>query len=130
MNAEMTETSLDARVRQIVILAVGALWDASYEPYAHEMEAQHVGLSDEQVTALAAGAIPHDLADHERVAGRLARQLTAERRVDAEAEAAFGLKSLVDLSLLVGFFHTICALLSVFEVPAPARAPQPTTSAT
>lgn len=134
MNAEMTETSLDARVRQIVILAVGAVWDAGYELYAHEMEAQHVGLSDEQVTALAAGTIPHDLADHERVAGQVARQLTAERRVNAElyaeAEAAFGPKSLVDLTLLVGFFHTICALLNVFEVPAPARASHPTASAT
>jgi 4-carboxymuconolactone decarboxylase len=134
MNAEMTETSLDERVRQIVILAVGAVWGASYELYAHELEARYVGLSDEQVTALAAGSIPEDLADHERIAGRLARQLTAERRVDAElyaeAEAAFGPESLVDLTLLVGFYHTICAVLNVFEVPAPTRAPQPTTSAT
>jgi hypothetical protein len=51
--------------------------------------------------------------------------------VSAGFEAAFGLKSLVDLTLLVGFFHTICVLLSAsWRFPAPARAPQPTTSAT
>jgi 4-carboxymuconolactone decarboxylase len=130
MDAETTETSLDARLRQVVILTVGAVWGASYELYAHEMEARHVGLSDEQITELTAGRIPSDLTEAERVAGKLARQLTIERRVDAEiyvkAEAALRPQSLVDLTLLVGFYQTICALLNVFEVPAPT--PQPATA--
>jgi 4-carboxymuconolactone decarboxylase len=128
MNAEMSKTTLDPRVRQVVVLAVGAVWGASYELYAHQMEARHVGLRAEQAAALAAGTIPQDLPDHERLAGQFARQLSAEHRVDAElyaqAQAAFGPASLVDLTLLVGFYHTICAVLNVFEVPTPA--PQPT----
>jgi 4-carboxymuconolactone decarboxylase len=129
MRAEMTNTSLDARMRQIVILAVGAVCGASYELYAHEMEARHVGLNDRHVVALAAGKIPDELDDRERIAGQFARQLTAERRVDADlyskAEAALGPESLVDLILLAGFYQTVCALLNVFEIPAPTHAPQP-----
>jgi 4-carboxymuconolactone decarboxylase len=134
MNAEMTQTSLDVRVRQVVVLAVGAVWGSSYELYAHQMEARQVGLSDEQVAALAAGKIPQDLRDREHLAAQLARQLSAEHHVDndlyAQAEAAFGSESLVDLTLLIGFYHTICAVLNVFEVPAPTTAAQPTTRTT
>jgi 4-carboxymuconolactone decarboxylase len=57
MNAEMTRTSLDERVRQIVILAVGAVWGASYELYAHQIEARNVGLNIFEVPAPA--GTPH-----------------------------------------------------------------------
>jgi hypothetical protein len=33
------------------------------------------------------------------------------------------------MTLLVGFYQTICAVLSVFEVPVPTGAPRQTTSA-
>ena len=33
--AEQVHTSLSARVREVVILAVGAVWQADYELYAH-----------------------------------------------------------------------------------------------
>ena len=36
------------------------------------------------------------------------------------AERAYGQRALVDLTLLVGYFHTTCALLNAFEIPAPA----------
>ena len=34
-DAEQAGTSLGERVRQVVILVVGAVWRAEYEPYAH-----------------------------------------------------------------------------------------------
>lgn len=38
MDAESASTTLDDRTRQIVILAVGAVWRAAYELYAHSAE--------------------------------------------------------------------------------------------
>jgi 4-carboxymuconolactone decarboxylase len=124
MEAEATSTSLDNRVRQVVILTVGAVWNSPYELYAHSAEARHAGLPDEVIEALVAGQLPAQLSDDEKLAARFAQQLTAERRVDAalyaEAERAYGQRGLVDLTLLVGFFHTTCALLNAFEIPAPS----------
>lgn len=123
MAAEARSTSLDNRVRQIVILAVGAVWNSPYELYAHSAEARQVGLPDEAIQALVAGGIPEQLCDDEKLAARFAQQLTAEHRVDAAlyaaAERAYGQRGLVDLTLLVGYFHTTCALLNAFEIPAP-----------
>jgi len=123
MEAEATSTSLNKRVRQVVILTVGAVWKSSYELYAHSAEARKVGLPDKVIEALVAGQIPAQLADDEKLAARFAQQLTAQRRVDAalyaEAERVYGQRALVDLALLVGFFHTTCAVLNAFEIPAP-----------
>jgi len=129
MEAEATSTSLDNRVRQVVILTVGAVWKSPYELYAHTAEARQAGLPDEVIEALVAGQLPAQLSDDEKLAARFAQQLTAERRVDAalyaEAERAYGQRGLVDLALLVGFFHTTCAVLNAFEIPAP-QASDPT----
>lgn len=123
MQAEATSTSLDARVRQVVILTVGAVWNSSYELYAHTSEARRAGLAEEAIQALAAGQLPAQLTDREMLAARFARQLTANRRVEAglyaEAEQAYGQTSLVDLALLVGYYQTICGVLNAFEIPAP-----------
>jgi 4-carboxymuconolactone decarboxylase len=123
MEAEATSTSLDNRVRQVVILTVGAVWKSAYELYAHSAEGRHVGLPDEVIEALVAGQIPDQLFDDEKLAARFAQQLTVERRVDsalyAAAERAYGQRGLVDLTLLVGYFHTTCALLNAFDIPAP-----------
>src|SRR4029077_1861716 len=40
-----TQTSLSDREREVVILAVGAVWDAQFELYAHSALAQKAGLS-------------------------------------------------------------------------------------
>ena len=123
-DAEQANTSLSERVRQVVILAVGAVWRADYELYAHAAVAHKAGLQDDIIRGLAAGALPEGLNDQEKVAGRFARQLAAERRVDAElyrtAETAFGTQGLADITFLVGIYQLVCGLLTAFEVPAPA----------
>lgn len=130
MEAEARSTSLNNRVRQVVILAVGAVWNSPYELYAHSAEARRVGLPNEVIEALVAGGIPEQLSNDEKLAARFARQLTAAHRVDAAlyaaAERAYGQRGLVDLTLLVGYFHTTCALLNAFDIPAPP-ASDPTT---
>ena len=73
--------------------------------------------------AQATGGLPDDLSDEEKIAQRYARQLSAEHHVDAAlysaAERAFGHRGLVEIAYLTGAYHTVCALLNAFEIPAP-----------
>jgi 4-carboxymuconolactone decarboxylase len=122
-DAEEKHTSLDERVRQVVILAVGAVWKSDYELYAHSAAARKAGLSENAIRTLATGGLPDDLSDQEKVAQRYAQQLSAEHRVDAALYRgvvdAFGEQGVVDLAYLIGIYHITCGLLNSFEIPAP-----------
>jgi 4-carboxymuconolactone decarboxylase len=121
--AEEKHTSLNARVRQVVILAVGAVWKARYELYAHAAVARKAGLSDRAIAKLSAGEPSEDLSDAERIAQRYATELTTSRRVEddlfAAARQVFGLKGLVDIAHLIGAYQTVCGILNSFAIPAP-----------
>jgi 4-carboxymuconolactone decarboxylase len=122
-DAEEEHTSLDERVRQVVILAVGAVWRSDYELYAHSAAARKAGISESAIRTLAAGGLPDGLSEQEKVAQRYARQFSAEHRVDADlygaAVHAFGEQGVVDLTYLIGIYHITCGLLNSFDIPAP-----------
>ena len=126
-DAEQANTSLSERVRQVVILAVGAVWQAEYELYAHAAVARKAGLPDQVIGDVAHGAFPEGLSEQEKLAGRFARQLAAEHHVDPElysqAEAVYGMQGLVDITFLVGIYQLVCGLLAAFEIPAPEAKP-------
>lgn len=121
-SVEESRTSLSQRARQVVILTVGAVWRSPYELYAHSAVGWQAGLSDDAVRALADGSLPEDLSEREAVAHRIARALSVEHRVDdalyRQAEALFGTEGVVDIVMLVGIYHTVCAILNAFAVPA------------
>ena len=120
---EQKNTSLNERVRQVVILAVGAVWKSNYELYAHGAAARKAGISEDAIRTLTTGGLPDDLSEQEKIAQRYARQLSAEHHVDAAlysaAEHAFGQRGLVEITYLTGIYHIVCGLLNAFEIPAP-----------
>lgn len=122
--AEQKHTSLSERCREVVILTVGAVWQAPYELYAHRAVARHVGLSDAAVRILADGGLPEDLSEAETLAHRVARALSVEHRLDEalyrDAVELFGRDGLMDIVVLVGIYHTVCAILQGFAIPAPS----------
>jgi 4-carboxymuconolactone decarboxylase len=126
-DAEEKQTSVNERVRQVVILAVGAVWQCEYELYAHAAAAKMAGISEDAVRLLITGDLPDDLSAEEKVAQRFARQLVVEHRVDAAtygaAEEAFGKQGLVDIAYLIGIYQLVCGLLSAFEIPVPNSQP-------
>lgn len=67
---EEESTSLTPQVRQVVILAVGAVWRSAYELHAHSAVARSAGLPDQVVRALAAGQMPGELSAAEQAAWR------------------------------------------------------------
>ena len=122
--AEEHATPLSKRVREIVILSVGAVWASAYELYAHRAVASQVGFQPDVVAALVAGDPCDQLGDDERAAQRFALELARERVVGdatyAEAEQAFGHEGLVALTLLAAAYTATCTMLNAFAVPAPS----------
>jgi len=127
-DAEQANTSLDDRVRQVVILAVGAVWRSDYELYAHAKVARTAGLPENTIKTLVSGAVPDELSETEKLAARFARALFAGPRIEAalyqDAQAAFGARGLVDIVYLAGCYHIVCGLLNAFEIPAPLEQAQ------
>ena len=125
--SEERHTSLSDRVRQVVILAVGAAWAADYEIYAHSAVARQCGIPDDAVRRLAAGTLPDTLSADEKVAYRFTRQLSTSHRIDdatfVEARKTFGERGITDMVLLAGTYYTVCGLLNAFDVPAPTENP-------
>lgn len=123
--AESVHTSLTDRVRELVIVAVGAVWGhgARYELYAHKILAARMGFPPEVVQAVANGEVPGELAADERLAVRVTRQLLTEHRLDDDlyraAERTFGEQGLYDIGAVMGQYQTVCTLLTMFQVPAP-----------
>jgi 4-carboxymuconolactone decarboxylase len=126
--AEESNTSLSERTRQVVILTVGAVWQAPYELYAHSAAARRAGLSDDAVRILVDGALPEDLSHQEMVAHRVARALSMEHRLDEalylESEGLFGPEGVMDIVMLASIYHTVCAILNAFAIPAPSETRQ------
>ena len=123
---EAKGTSLSERVRQVVILSVGSVWQSPYELYAHAAAARKAVFSEDCVAALVAGEPSSELATEEALAQRLALALTTQHAADdklyAEALQRFGEKGLVDFAVLAGCYHLVCGLLNLFAVPAPKSA--------
>lgn len=121
--AESTYSTVSERIREIVILAVGGVWGAEYELYAHSVLAANAGINRAAIQALAHGEVPTSLHGDELIAAELAQQLSKNHRIDEAlyraAEAAFGRRGLFDIVALMGQYLTVSALLSLFEVPAP-----------
>ena len=121
--AEQVHTSLSERVREVVILAVDAVWQADYELYARLAVAQGGPFRRGRTRTVVGGGLPDDLSDDEEIALRLTRQLSTSHRVDEslyrEAENRFTTKGLIDIAFLIGIYHSVRATLTMFAIPAP-----------
>jgi len=112
-------------VREVVIIAVAAVWGADYALYAHCAVARKAGLSDDDVTNTCPNAgIPDDLSEHEKIAARLAHQLSTSHHVDdelyREAEKSLRYNRFISTSPPSSAnTHTVCTALTLFDVPAP-----------
>jgi 4-carboxymuconolactone decarboxylase len=123
--AEEKYTSLSQRTRQVIILTVGAVWQAPYELYAHSAVGRRAGLSDHAVRTLAHGGLAADLSAEEATAQSVALALSIEHHLDEtlyrDAVRHFGTAGVADIAVLTGIYHTVCAVLNAFAIPAPVN---------
>lgn len=118
-----SQAQLPKTVRETTILTVGAVFNARYELYAHEIMGEVAGLSPAQIATLAAGNRPADLSDDDAIAHDIARTLaTGHILPDStyrRAVAAFGRDGVGELVFLVGGYCLISMVLNCFDVPVP-----------
>ena len=122
-SSEQKHTSVSGRVRQVVILTVGAVFESDYERYAHCAVGIKAGFSQEEVHALAEGKDTEGLSPEERLAQRFTKQLSEEHHVAddlyRETVNTFGVEGIVNIIFLAGCYYTISSLLNTFRVPVP-----------
>ncbi len=110
---------------QIVILVVGARFDAAYEIYAHIAVAEREGMKPERLATLVADLKPSDLAPEESVAFDLAYALvrggTLPEPLYRLAVKTFGQHGINEMIYLVGLYCLVSTTLNGFNVPVPER---------
>lgn len=123
--AMTAQASLPDDVRQIVILVVGARFDAAYEIYAHIAVAEHEGMKPERLAALVADLKPGDLTPAQSVAYDVAYKLvrggTLPEPLYRLAVETFGQHGANELFYLVGLYSLVSTTLNAFNVPVPER---------
>lgn len=114
------KTALDPKLRQIAILRVGHLCNSRYELHQHEKLARIVGLSEEEIGAVADGRNLSALDERCRAIAAFADEMTNEIRVsDAtfdRVRAFLSEKQLTELALITGFYSAICRFLETMDV--------------
>jgi 4-carboxymuconolactone decarboxylase len=123
--AMTASATLPDTIRQIVILVVGARYDAAYEIYAHIAIAEREGMKPERLASLVADVEPADLSAEESVAYDLAFKLV---RCGALPEPlyrlavdTFGQRGTNEMIYLVGLYSLVSTTLNRFNVPVPER---------
>jgi alkylhydroperoxidase family enzyme len=123
--AMTANASLPDNVRQIVILVVGARFDAAYEIYAHNAVAEREGMKEERLATLMANLKPTDLSTDESIAFDFAYALvrggTLPEPLYRLAVKTFGQHSTNEMIYLVGLYALVSTTLNGFNVPVPER---------
>lgn len=116
-------TSIERRLSEIAICAVGAHWHSEFEFWALAPMAIEHGVSETVIEAMRAGRRPEFELDDERKVYDVVVQLLNDRRVDAETFAAakdlLGERGLVELVSTIGYYCMISLTLNLFEVGLP-----------
>src|SRR5271155_1988154 len=117
--------SLPDSVRQIVILVVGARFDAAYEIYAHIAVAEKEAMKAERLATLVANLKPNDFGPDESVAFDFAYALvrggTLPEPLYRLAVKTFGQHGTNELIYLVGVYALVSTTPNGFNVPRPGR---------
>jgi 4-carboxymuconolactone decarboxylase len=123
--AMTANATLPDNVRQIVILVVGARFDAAYEIYAHIAVAEHEGMRPERLATLVADLKPSDLSADESVAFDVAYKLVRGGVLPEPlyrlAVTTFGQHGTNEMIYLVGLYSMVSTTLNGFNVPVPER---------
>jgi 4-carboxymuconolactone decarboxylase len=122
-------SGLPERAREIAILELARARHCAFEWYAHERVGRAVGLTDDEIAALRAGAACATFDAREVLVRRVVRALLAERDLEDalfnEAERSLGDALLTDLVALVGYYDLLALLLRVWRTPLPDGAEAP-----
>lgn len=121
--------ALPAALRELVILWLARRVGAAYEWVKHVPPARAAGLSEGVIEALRKGQEPPGL-DATQQSALLVAQCALELRsiapdLQESVTARLGIKGIIELVVLVGFYRMIAGVIFAFDVPLPAEAAAP-----
>ncbi|MEO3471153.1 carboxymuconolactone decarboxylase family protein [Roseomonas sp. CAU 1739] len=122
-------TSLGKRLSELAIIVTGRRWSAQVEWFVHAQAAADAGLEAETITAIRDGQPPRFTQPDDALVYDYARLLLRDGNVPADLHARvtarFGVKGVVELTALVGYYSMVAMTLNAHEVPLPDGATPP-----
>lgn len=116
-------TGLAPRLSELAILVTGRACHSPFEWYAHRSEGEKAGLEPHIIEALLAQREPPDMSEDDRVIWRYSVELNRYRSVSDETHAAavarFGVRTVVELTALIGYYTMVAMTLNCHEIPLP-----------
>ena len=119
-NHLLYKTSLDPVLREIAIVRVGVLSDAAYEVHQHDAISRSLGMSDELLAAIRAGAGDPAFDDLQRLVVRYTDDVVANVRASDDTFDALAqhlsVQELQELTVTIGFYMAVSRYLETFGV--------------
>lgn len=114
-NSLLTQAKLDARLRELSILRIAYLCNSQYEWYQHEIVAQQVGVSEQQITAVRIDRDSQVFNDQERAVLKYTEEVTLNVKSSDESfnelTQFLSHQELVELTLTIGFYNMVARFL-------------------
>jgi 4-carboxymuconolactone decarboxylase len=121
-------TAIPPNLKQIAIMLTARFWGGQYVWYSHRQQALDAGLSEAFIAAMAANQRPANMTPDEALVFDFCDELLQTRQVsDAHFKALadrFGERGVVELTGLMGQYHTTTMLFAVDRYPLPDGARQ------
>lgn len=125
-------TSLGKRLSELAIIVTGRRWSAQVEWFVHAQAAADAGLEPEVIAAIRDGHPPSFTQPADALIYDYARLLLRDGAVPAPLHARvterFGIKGVVELTALVGYYSMVAMTLNAHDVPLPDGATPPLTA--
>jgi 4-carboxymuconolactone decarboxylase len=122
-------TSLPKRLSELAICVTGRRWSSQVEWWVHARVAAEAGIAPAILDAIRAGTPPRFADPAEALVYDFARALQQDGRVpDATYQAAreaFGVKGVVELTALVGYYTMVSMTLNAHGIPLPDGEAEP-----
>lgn len=119
-NHLLFKTELDPVLREIAILRVGVLSDATYEMHQHDRIARDIGMSEELIVAIRAGADDPVFDELQAAVMRYTDDVVVNVRAsDATFDPlrdALSVQELQELTVTIGFYMLVSRFLETFGV--------------
>lgn len=122
------DATLPEKVRELAILAAAREVDARFEWAGHARLAKELGVTDEQLDAIANRKAPEGFSEDDALPIRLAQELLRKHELSdatfAAAQSKFGDAGVIELIGAVGYYSMMGCLLNGLQIEPAADAPQ------
>ncbi|NMJ42929.1 carboxymuconolactone decarboxylase family protein [Roseomonas sp. JC162] len=122
-------TSLGKRLAELAIIVTGRRWSAQVEWFVHARAAAEAGLEPEIIAAIRDGRPPRFTQPDDAMIYDYARLLLRDGNVPDDLHARvtqrFGVKGVVELTALVGYYSMVAMTLNAHGIPLPEEAALP-----